>query len=314
MLLRTTWLAVVVLLVASSPAVKKGTFPALDKKNPVCTFAVDKIRIKGDPESDAPKFYKKSKACKGPQGYAIQDCQLKQCQCRKFHTHVDASTQVVTTWAECQPTKKDSTECVGADMRYCENLLRGKDPLSKSAAGASKNGRNTTDGESSSKSSHSSAKQSKSLSSSGTNSASSLNTAPSDKNAKNAKDAGSFPVVAVVLASVGVILAIVGGTWLVVSKKKKPNTSALNGGSGGAAKDPQGLEFDDFDDDDHNHKDLYTDAKSTSAAVHTVAVPAPPARRHSSGSISSVSSSDDDDDDDKHDAEHDDTWTAYSKK
>ncbi|RHZ11547.1 hypothetical protein DYB31_003037 [Aphanomyces astaci] len=296
-----------------SSAAKKGTFPALDKKNPVCTFAVDKIRIKGDREAGAAKFYKKSKACKGPQGYAIQDCQLKKCQCRKFHTHVDVSTNVVTTWAECMPKIKDATECVGADYRYCQNLLRGKDPLSKSAAGSTKYGRNASDAASSSssstlKESKASSAESKSLTSGST--ASSINSTD-----KKANDTASFPVVAVVLVSVGVIGAVLGGTWLVVSKKKASKSTTTmgvhGGGGGGNNKAANDLEFDDFEDEDH--KDLYTDAQSTSAAVHTVA---PPACSHSTGSISSVSSSDesDDDDDATEDAAHLDSWTSYSKK
>ncbi|RLO00887.1 hypothetical protein DYB28_014087 [Aphanomyces astaci] len=211
------------------------------------------------------------------------------------------------------PKIKDATECVGPDYRYCQNLLRGKDPLSKSAAGSTKYGRNASDAASSSssstlKESKASSAESKSLTSGST--ASSINSTD-----KKANDAASFPVVAVVLVSVGVIGAVLGGTWLVVSKKKAPKSTTTmgvhGGGGGGNNKAANDLEFDDFEDEDH--KDLYTDAQSTSAAVHTVA---PPACSHSTGSISSVSSSDesDDDDDATEDAAHLDSWTSYSKK
>ncbi|KAF0682909.1 Aste57867_24997 [Aphanomyces stellatus] len=286
----------------------KGTFPALDKKNPVCTYAVDQVRIKGEADAGTPKFLRKFKACKGPQGYAIRDCQLKQCQCRKFHTHV-ADDKTVTSWAECLPKVKDSTSCVGADLRFCDNLLRGRDPIHGSGGGSNVNGRNVS-------------QELKSATSRSGNAALRAGGNASDVSTKSGAaevQAAGFPVVAVVLASVGVMLAIVLGTYLVVSKKKAPKskpaatTSATGGNGGGGAS----LEFDEFDDDDHRqHKDLYADAHSTAAAVHTVAVPAPPPpRRLSSSSVSSVSDSDDDDDDDDtHAADHDDSWTAYSKK
>ncbi|KAG9399140.1 hypothetical protein AC1031_012101 [Aphanomyces cochlioides] len=288
----------VALLLAVSPvdAKSKATFPALSKKNPVCTFGVDQVRVKGTPTDEAtPVWWKKSIPCKGPQGYAIQQCQLKSCQCRKFHTHVEGTD--VTTWAECLPKIKDKAECVGADMRWCDNYLRGKDPLSKGTA--DKKAEKLAAAE---KADH--GNSSDSADETTTKSAAAGGAAAPVK-------AANFPVLAVVLASVGVLLAVIVGTWLVTSKKKKTKKTAVI--TAPDTKDPQSLEFDDFDDDDHHHKDLYTDAQSTAAAVHTVAEP--PIRRMSSASVSSVSSSDDDDDDDDDEADkNQDSWIEYSKK
>ncbi|CAK4671126.1 hypothetical protein LEN26_001008 [Aphanomyces euteiches] len=293
-----TFPLVVALLLAVSPvdAKTKATFPALSKKNPVCTFGVDQVRVRGTPTDEStPVWWKKSIPCKGPQGYAIQPCQLKACQCRKFHTHVEGTD--VATWAECLPGIKDKEGCVGADMRWCDNYLRGKDPLSKGTADK--------------KAEKLAAAEKAELAGNHSDSADEATTkSAASGGAAAPATAASFPALAVVLACVGVLLAVVVGTWLVTSKKKKTKKTAVI--TAPATKDPQSLEFDDFDDDDHHHKDLYTDAQSTAAAVHTVAEP--PIRRMSSASVSSVSSSDDDDDDDEEEDKNQDSWVEYSKK
>ncbi|KAH9078069.1 hypothetical protein Ae201684P_019175 [Aphanomyces euteiches] len=123
----------------------------------------------------------------------------------------------------------------------------------------------------------------------------------------HAAGSDSFPVLAVVLASVGVLLAIVVGTWLATSKKKTKKTVVI---TTQATKDPQSL---GFDDDDHHHKNLYTDAHSTAAVVHTVAEPR--IRRTSSASVSSFVSSIHGDTFDFDDADkQQDSWIAFNTK
>ncbi|KAG9399157.1 hypothetical protein AC1031_012119 [Aphanomyces cochlioides] len=270
--------AVVLLLAVSSVDGKSiATYPALSTDNPVCTFGLDQVRVKGKPtDKDTPVWWKKTIPCKGPQGYAIRLCQLKKCQCRMFRTHV-VNESNVTTWAECRPKIKDEDDCVSLDMLWCDNPLRGKDPL-------------TTD------------KKALKIAAGGKTAEEAPETAESSVNTTASTASGDgFPVLAVVLASVGVLLAIVVGTWLATSKKTR-KTIVI---TAPATKDPQSLEFDDFGDNDHHHIDLYTDAQSTAAAVHTVGEPR--VRRTSSASVSSCVSSigeatdddDDDDDDDK---------------
>ncbi|CAK4635535.1 hypothetical protein LEN26_002965 [Aphanomyces euteiches] len=236
------------------------SFPALSTDNPVCTFDIDQVRIReAQTDEDTSVRWENTISCKGPQGYAIRACQLKRCHCRKFHTRVKQT--IITMWAECLPDIKKTDECFGADMLWCDNPLRGKDPLSTDEKAV----KLAADGEA--------AEEASKLAESSNTTAASDHAAGSD----------SFPVLAVVLASVGVLLAIVVGTWLATSKKKTKKTVVITTQT---TKDPQSL---GFDDDDHHHKNLYTDAHSTAAVVHTVAEPR--IRRTSSASVSSFVSS-----------------------
>ncbi|CAK4611063.1 hypothetical protein LEN26_004834 [Aphanomyces euteiches] len=282
--------AVALLLAVSSVDGKSiPTYPALSSDNPVCTFGLDRVRVKGKSKDKHLPGWRNTIPCRGPQGYAIRPCQLKKCQCRKFRTHVVNATNF-TTWAQCRPWIKDEDDCVGLDLLWCDTPLRGRDPLTidKKALKMAASG--------------------KSVEEIAEFHVGAVNTTASGDAAASV-NTESFPVVTVVLASIGVLLAIVVGTWLATSKKRTKRTVVITAPD---TKDPQSLEIGDFGDNDHPRRYLYTDAQSTAAAVHTVAEPR--IRRASSASVSSVSSIGEDTDDDDEEDKQQDTWTEFNKK